>query len=126
MAFAKKPLDAQVQEWLRNVATEGRRLLYGEAGCPEWGTKFAEIEKDGMTVGLELARLLMEQSVDEQAEQMPASAGKVSGDEVLPAGTDPAALKTEAGDVTWEQPRRYLKRARKAFFPPMPSAGAGG
>ncbi len=60
MAFAKKTVDPEVQQWLRQVAAEGRRLLYGEAGCPEWGTKFAEIEQEGMTVGLELARLLME------------------------------------------------------------------
>jgi len=126
MAFAKKKLDPQVQEWLRIVAAEGRSLLYGEAGCPAWGTKFAEIEKDGMTVGLELARLLMEQSVDEQAERMPASARETTGDEVSLAGVETATLKTEAGEVTWEQPRGYLKRARKAFFPPTSSAGAGG
>lgn len=126
MAFAKKKLDAQVQEWLRKVAAEGRSLLYGEAGCPEWGTKFAEIEKDGMSVGLELARLLMEQSVGEQAEQMPATAGEMTGDEVHLAGVETAALTTEAGEVTWEQPRGYLKHGRKAFFPPASSAGFGG
>ena len=125
MAFQKQKIDPQVQEWLRQVAAEGRRLLYGEAECPEWGTKFVEIERDGMTVGLELARLLMEQAVSEQAQQMPASAGDVSGDETAAAGTEASALKTEAGEVAWEQPRRYLKRSRKAFFPPMPSAGDG-
>ena len=125
MAFAKKKVDPQVQEWLRQVAAEGRRLLYGEAACPKWGTKFAEIEKAGMTIGLELARLLMEQSVDEQAQQMSPSAANVSGDEAFAAGTESVALKTEAGDVGWEQPRRYLKRGRKAFFPPTPSTGAG-
>jgi len=125
MAFAKKKVDPQVQEWLRQVAAEGRRLLYGEAGYPKWGTRFAEIEQDGMTVGLELARLLMEQSVDEQAQQMPPSAPDVSGDEALAAGTESAALKTEAGEVAWEQPRSYLKHSRKAFFPPTPSAGTG-
>jgi hypothetical protein len=125
MAYAKKKIDPEVQAWLREVAAQGRRFLYGEAGCPEWGTKFSEIEKDGMTVGLELARLLMEQSVDEQAEQMPASALAVAGDEALPGGTETATLETEAGEVDWKHPRRYLKRARKAFFPPIPSAGAG-
>jgi hypothetical protein len=126
MAFAKKKVNPEVQQWLRQAAAEGRRLLYGEAGCPEWGTKFAEIEQEGMTVGLELARLLMEQSVAEQAQQMPPSAGEVSEDEAVAAGTESSALKTESGEVTWEQPRRYLKRGRKAFFPPTSSAGAGG
>ena len=33
--------------------------------------KFAQIEDEGMAVGLELARLLMEQSVGEQAAHLP-------------------------------------------------------
>jgi hypothetical protein len=126
MAFSKKKVDPQVQEWLRKVATEGRALLYGEAAYPEWGTKFAEIERDGMSVGLELARLLMEQSVAEQAQHMPAAAGELPADEAAPAGTEATTLETEAGAVDWKQPRSRLKRSRKAFFPPTPNAGVGG
>lgn len=126
MAFSKKKLDPQVQEWLRKIAAEGRVLLYGEAAYPEWGTKFAEIERDGMSVGLELARLLMEQGVAEQAQQMPATAGEVPDDKAVPAGKEATTLETEAGAVSWEQPRSHLKRGRKAFFPPTPGAGVGG
>lgn len=126
MAFPKKKLDPGVQEWLRKVAAEGRVLLYGEAAYPEWGTKFAEIEQDGMSVGLELARLVMEQAVAEQAQHMPAGAGKVPADEAAPAGEQGANLETEAGVVKWKQPRGYLKRARKDFFPPTPRSGVGG
>ena len=126
MAFSKKKLDPQVQEWLRKVAAEGRALLYGSAAYPEWGTKFAEIEQDGMSVGLELARLVMEQSVAEQAQHMPAVAVEVPSDEALPAGKEATALETEAGVVDWEQPRSYLKQGRKAFFPPTPISGVGG
>lgn len=126
MAFSKKKLDPQVQEWLRKVAAEGRALLYGEPAFPVWGTKFAEIERDGMSVGLELARLIMEQSVAEQAQHVPAAAGEVPGDEALPAGKEAATLETEAGVVDWKQPRSHLKQGRKAFFPPTPSAGVGG
>ncbi len=125
MAFSKKKLDPQIQEWLRKVAAEGRALLYGEAAYPEWGTKFSEIERDGMSVGLELARLLMEQGVAEQARHMPVTAGEAPDEEAVPAGKEAAALETEAGAVAWEQPRRYLKRGRKAFFPPTPGAGIG-
>jgi hypothetical protein len=125
MAFAKKKLDPQLQDWLRKVAAEGRSLLYGQAGCPEWGTKFSEIEKDGMSVGLELARLVMEQAVHGQAEQMPTSAREFAGDEALPAGKEPATLITEAGEVIWDEPRTRLKQGRKAFFPPTASAGTG-
>ena len=126
MAFSKKKLDPQVQEWLRKVAAEGRALLYGEAAYPEWGTKFAEIEGDGMSVGLELARLVMEQTVAEQAQHMPATAAEVPGDKAAPAGKEATTLETEAGVVEWNQPRSHLKQGRKAFFPPTPSAGIGG
>lgn len=126
MAFSKKRLDPQVQEWLRKVAAEGRALLYGEAAFPAWGTKFAEIERDGMSVGLELARLVMEQSVAEQAQHVPVAAGEVVDDEALPTGKAAASLETEAGMVEWNQPRSHLKRSRKAFFPPTPGVGVGG
>ena len=126
MSFSKKKLDPHVQEWLRKVAAEGRALLYGEAAFPVWGTKFAEIEQDGMSVGLELARLVMEQTVTEQAQHMPAAAGEVPADEAAPAGKEATTLETEAGVVEWNQPRSRLKRGRKAFFPPTPSPGAGG
>jgi hypothetical protein len=126
MAFSKKKLDPKVQEWLEKVAAEGRALLYGEAACPAWGTKFSEIESDGMSVGLELARQLMEQGISEQAEQMPATAGEVEGDEAVPAGKEATTVETEAGAVSWRQPRSHLRRGRKAFFPPTPGAGIGG
>ena len=126
MAFSKKQLDPQIQEWLRKVAAEGRALLYGEAAFPAWGTKFAEIEQDGMSVGLELARLVMEQAVTQQAQHMPAVAGEVPADHSVPAGKEATTLETEAGVVEWSQPRRQLKRGRKAFFPSTPSPGAGG
>ena len=51
MAFAKRSVDPIVQSRLREMAAEMRELLYGAAGCPEWGTKFLEIETDGMSVG---------------------------------------------------------------------------
>jgi hypothetical protein len=126
MAFSKTKLDPQVQEWLRKVAAEGRALLYGEAAFPVWGTKFAEIERDGMSVGLELARLVMEQSVAEQAQHVPAAAREVPDEEALSAGKEAATLETEAGEVEWQQPRSHLKRSRKAFFPPTAGVGVGG
>lgn len=126
MAFAKQPLSREVQQRLREVAVELRGLLYGEAGCPEWGTKFQQIEAEGMSVGLELARLVMEQAVGEQAKQMPETALKVAGDRVVPAGAETTPLQTEAGGVQWDQPRGYLKKGRKAFFPSAAGTGSGG
>ena len=126
MAFAKKSISPQVQSRLREMAEEMRGLLYGEAGFPEWGTRFSEIESDGMSVGLELARLVMEQSVGEQARNMPTSAMAVDGDEVIQTGTDSQPLDTEAGSVDWDQPCGYQKKSRKAFFPSSPGIGADG
>lgn len=126
MAFAKRSLSPEVQQRLRDVAGELRGLLYGAAACPEWGTKFREIEADGMSVGLELARLVMEQSVAEQAQQMPAAALAAPGDIVTPSGTETTPVLTEAGAVEWNQPRGYLKKGRKAFFPSAPGAGSDG
>ena len=83
MAFRKKAIGPNVQARLREIAAEMRGLLYGEAASPVWGTKFTEIEAEGMSVGLELARLVMEQSVDEQAARMPKAAMAVDDDEVL-------------------------------------------
>lgn len=126
MAFQKRKINPETQARLRKVAAEMRGLLYGPDGYPEWGTQFAAIEQDGMAVGLELARLLMEQSVDEQAQHMPASALHVPGDEVQSAGSKQTHLETDAGTVQWQQPRAYLKEGRKAFFPPEESAGSAG
>lgn len=126
MGAGRRAIDPELQTRLREVAAELRQALYGEAGCPEWGTKFREIEKDGMSVGLELARLVMEQTVGEQARRMPASATTVDDDEARVVGTDSTPLETEAGTVSWEEPKAELRRGRKAFFPPPESAGVEG
>lgn len=119
-----KEVDPHVQERLREVAGELRQLMYGEKGCPEWGTLFREIEDDGMSVGLELARLLMEGATSEQAGEMPEEAMQVPDEVVQPAGTDEATLETPAGDVEWDQPCGDLKKGRKAFFPSQEGFGA--
>lgn len=122
---ARRKIDPQVQDRLREVAGELRQLMYGEKGCPEWGTLFREIEDEGMSVGLELARLLMEQATAEQAGQMPEEAMQFPDDVVQPAGTEEATLQTPAGDVAWKEPCGYLKKGRKAFFPSQEGFGAG-
>lgn len=121
---ARPPVAPEVQQRLREVATELRQLLYGENGFPEWGTLFRQIEADGMSVGLELARLLMEQTTGDQAEHMPPQALAVPDDAVQPAGTQDTTLLTPAGEVTWEQPCGYLQRGRRAFFPSEAGLGA--
>lgn len=123
MAHAREKIDPVVQQRLSEMAAELRGLVYGEAGCPEWGTLFAEIESQGMTLGRELARLLMEQSVQNQARQMPAEALQSPEETVEPAGTAKRPLQTEAGVVEWDEPLGYLKKARRSFSPSGEGAG---
>jgi hypothetical protein len=126
MAFQRAGIDAEMQGRLREMAAQVRQALYGEAGCPEWGTRFREIERTGMSVGLELARLVMEQVVAEQSQRVPDSALVVEADVVQLAGREMTPLETEAGPIQWSQPRTMLKQGRKAFFPPVQGAGAEG
>jgi hypothetical protein len=126
MAKNRKRIDAAVQQRLGEVAAELRQMIYGEQGYPEWGTKFTEIESEGMAVGLELARLLMEQSVGEQATHMPEEGLDCPEETAQPAGTDRADLKTQAGDVEWDEPAAYLNKARRAFFPSAEGTGDRG
>ena len=116
-----RQIDPGIQERLREVAAELRTLMYGEQACPAWGTKFAEIESEGMAVGRELSRLLMEQSTQEQTRHMPEDALDVDGQRTQPAGTNKRLLETEAGDVTWREPQASLNR--RAFFPSGQGAG---
>ncbi|MFQ5732815.1 MAG: hypothetical protein ACE5KM_12785, partial [Planctomycetaceae bacterium] len=117
MAKNRRKIDAAVQERLGEVAAELRQMIYGEQGFPECGTKFAQIEDEGMAVGFELARVLMEQSVSEQATHMPEEDLDCPEETAQPAGTDRPDVKTQAGDVEWDEPAAYLNKARRAFFP---------
>ena len=126
MAKNRRKIDAAIQERLGEMAAELRQMIYGEQGFPEWGTKFAQIEDEGMAVGFELARVLMEQSVSEQATHMPEEELDCPEETAQPAGTDRADLKTQAGDVRWDEPAAYLNKARRAFFPPAEGFGDRG
>ena len=118
-------VSPQVAQRLAGIAREMRELVYGEEAFPEWGTQFIEIEQQGMDMGLELARLFMEQSVQKQANQtVPQDACDCDGETAQPSqGGLLSALETPAGEVQWEQPQARLLKARRDFFPAGPSAG---
>jgi hypothetical protein len=100
------------------MAREMRELVYGEQAYPQWGTKFTQIESEGMNLGLELARMFMELSVGEQAEHVPDDALECNG-ELAEKGdaTKQASLETAAGEVAWDQPQTRLPQSKRAFFP---------
>jgi hypothetical protein len=70
----KPKLTPEARQRLAEIAREAQWLLYGYGKCPEWGTSFAEIEDDAKELGHELIRLLMQHSVADQVESMPAGA----------------------------------------------------
>lgn len=115
-------VSPEVAARLAELAGEMRQLVYGEEGVPQWGTKFTEIESQGMNVGLELARLFMEQSVDEQSGRVPDAALECNGETAERGNkTKATPLETAAGEVLWEQPKTRLAESGRAFFP----SGAG-
>jgi hypothetical protein len=125
MALKRGQLSPRVKERLAAIAAEMREILYGEAGHPEWGTLFTEFEADGMAVGLELARLTVEQALGSQAKETPPEAWSVPDQEVQPAGRKRRMVRTDSGEVVWDEPRGYLKTARRAFSPSGEGAGDG-
>lgn len=118
-------LTPEVRQRLAAVAAEARLLVYGAKGCPEWGTTFAEIEADAREVGHEFMRLLMAQANTRQAQEVPDRALQTDAGEVAtPIGSEDRTLQTEAGDVSWKEPKAYLPKSRKAFFPSVAGSGA--
>ncbi len=123
----RRKLTPQVRQRLAEMAAEARRLVYGEAGCPAWGTLFAEIEDDAKEVGHEFIRLLMQQTAEGQAETLPDEAMITdSGEVARSVGGEERTIETESGVVSWNEPKAYLRKSRKDFFPSVKGPGTGG
>ena len=116
-------VSPEVADQLAEAVRQVRRLVFGGDGIPVWGTKFAQIESEGMAVGMECARLFMEQSVDEQAEHVPLEAFDTGEGIAKAVGDYKTKLTTQAGDVEWDQPESDLKESRRSFFPSGEGAG---
>jgi hypothetical protein len=123
----KTRLEPAVRRRLVELADEMRALIYGVQGFPEWGTTFAEIESDAKEVGHEFIRLLMERTSDEQSQIVPQKALEApAGESAQLIGTQGRTLETESGPVAWREPKAYLPKSRKDFFPSEPRVGSGG
>lgn len=121
----KSKLTPEVRRRLVEAAREARGLVYGAPGCPEWGTPFAEIEDDAKEVGHEFIRLLMEQAAEAQTQRIPQAALRSdSGEQAMLIGSEERTIASESGAVSWEEPKAYLAKSRKAFFPSEPSVGS--
>lgn len=123
-SLPKDKLPAEIAARLAEAARDLRLEVYGRKAFPEWGTKFREIEESGMQIGLELARVFMEQTVQEQSREVPDQHLKVDDDTAIKDGrTKDTVVETAAGDVLWEQPKTRLEDARRDFFPSGQGAG---
>ena len=123
---AMSKLTPEVRKRLAELAAEARKLVYGEEGCPQWGTSFAEIEADAKEVGHEFIRLVMEQTGSQQAGKLPNEVLITdSGEKAQHTGSRLREIETESGPVSWSEPEAYLPKSRKAFFPSDEGAGPG-
>ena len=123
----KSKLTPELRQRLAELAAESRKSIYGEQRFPEWGTSFAEIEADANELGHEYIRLLMEQTSEDQSRNIPAAAlTAASGEMAELIGTEPRTIETVSGPVNWPEPKAYLPKSRKAFFPSDPRNGVDG
>lgn len=122
----RSKLTPEVRQRLAEMVAEAQNLVYGEAGCPEWGTLFAEIEDDAKEVGHEFIRLLMQAAADGQSQTLPPEALTSDEGEVAQSvGRKKRTIETESGGVSWNEPKAYLPKSRKAFFPSVEGPGTG-
>jgi hypothetical protein len=109
---------------LEQIAQELRRKVFPE-GLPR-DTKFSELESIAGALGDEMARQLIEMSVQEQAEDWPEEElGEcpLCGGPARKAPDQPRVLLTTRGDVRWKQRVANCPRCRRAFFPSEPGIG---
>ena len=108
---------------MAEVEAEIRQMLYGEAGCPPWGTKFAEIEKVAMAIGEELSRRVMSAAAGLQQKELSPESLICEGESAEIVGAEKRCLETEAGPIEYETPKAYLPKSRRAFFPSGKGSG---
>ena len=123
MAQGRRQVSPEVARQLVDMARQMRQLVYGGDGVPKWGTKFSQIESEAMSVAHEFGRLMMEQAVEGQAEQLPDQSLKLPDETAAVIGAAPAVLETPAGEIVWQQPKARLSKARRDFFPSGSSLG---
>ena len=117
MARGKNRVSPEVARELAVLAKQMRNLIYEADGIPVWGTKFSEIESDCLSVGNELGRLMIEQSIVGQAEQVPKTSLDCPEGTAALTGSERATVETPAGEVHWTQPKARLSKSRRDFFP---------
>lgn len=119
-----QPLDVeslidQIRLSLQGTAKNANHKLFGPEG-PPWGTSFADLEELAVQIGQVVAREVLQQALDAQAQTPPPDGALICpccGKATLPAEPEPHFNQTRAGEVTWSEPARTCRSCRKAFFP---------
>jgi hypothetical protein len=117
-------IRTEFKSHLGQIAQELGRKVFPE-GLPR-GTKFSEVESIAGALGDEMARQLIEMSVQEQADDWPEDElGEcpLCGGPARKAPDQPRVVMTTRGSVGWKQRVASCPRCRRAFFPSESSAG---
>jgi hypothetical protein len=119
-------LGDQIPPRLAQIARELGRQVYPD-GLPR-GTTFSDLEATAGALGEEIARLLIEVNLAEQAEDGPEEhLGEcpVCGGPAQEAPDEPRVLQTTRGGVAWTERVGHCPRCRRAFFPSGSGVGGG-
>jgi len=69
----------------------------------------------------------MQQTAEEHAQSLRGEAFFADGGELAQSiGAEERTIETESGEVMWNEPKGYLPKSRKAFFPSIEGPGAEG
>lgn len=113
-------IPQHIAEKIAQLAREARVEVFGPDGTPDWGTKFIDIQDQGLEIGNLLAHDFIEQTVAGQAQQTPPQHALQVDEHSTASPTDQTldtTVLTPAGDVEWQQPIARLEKSTADFFP---------
>ncbi len=125
---AVSPIVEKVQPYLEGVAKSLVDRIYGPNGLP-WGTKLTELEDVVLAVRQALSEQMLAQALKRQAQtadDLPQAfrpCPKCSGPVEDKPDAEPRNVQTRAGEAEWDEPHRYCRKCRQAFFPSEQKSG---
>jgi len=113
---------------LQGMAKNLLDRLYGPGG-PPWGTPFSCLEDVALRLADRLRKSFLDLALSRQADAFLQGCPNASclcpscGQPTLPRDCEPRLLFCRAATVEWQEPHRYCRKCRKAFFPQSRSLG---
>jgi len=125
-----QPLDVeslidQIRLSLQGTAKNAVHKVWGPEG-PPWGTSFEDVEDLAVQIGQVVARSVLQQALDAQAQTPPPDGSLICpccGKATNPTDPEPHTARSRAGEVTWSEPASTCRSCRKAFFPSVQEPG---